>query len=113
MPTVRERIGAIQADLVNTPDLAPSVTASHANELAGLYGHVLAEVRRTEMDWNRRVQEYIAAGDPVTKAERKANALPEYERKLEAEHVEKQTLQMLRTLKTTMEMQIAEMRLAR
>lgn len=98
---------------VRGDDLLPDRAADLVAKLSSLYGNVLDEVRKTEMVFNAVVRAYVNEDHPVNKAETLAKSTGEYERWREARDLEKQTTQMISSLKAMLRMKSEEMRLAR
>jgi len=98
MENLRDMIAKRQNEIASG-DLHPARASDILKELSSLYGNVLDEVRRCQMQYNRLLVEFYDNEEKANRAKLKAEATPEYEAFLEAKNTDKLTLEMIRALK--------------
>ncbi len=98
MKTLRDMISEYQNELA-TGDLMPERAATILKEISALYGNVLDEVRKRQMEYNRVLKDVYDEEPKANRAKLKAEITPEFEAYLKARDTDKLTLEMIRALK--------------
>lgn len=111
--TVTQRVIAIRREVRETPDLLPDRAMELLIQLTALYGNILDELRQADMDYNGVLLNALSGEEAANRARIRAQATPEYGRLRAAKDVEKEVLEMVRTLKAFTKSKAEEMRLSK
>jgi predicted acyl esterase len=112
-PSVREQIAKIQRVVRDSVTLPPAQASDLLNNLTGLLGNVLAEVREREVTYRSHYADCRRKFEKANAAKIEAESSPQYAAWREAVDAKVLTEQLIVSLRASVRLHTEEMRLTR
>jgi len=97
--TIREMINKRRTEVEHSKELQPVRASEILVELSALMGNVTEEIRKRDMEYNRKFLEVLKKSKTAKSAQIEVDASVEYELKREAKDLKDTTIEMIRSLK--------------
>lgn len=110
-PSIREQISRIQRIVRDSTTLPPAQAADLLNQLTGLLGNVLAEVRERELAYRMVYAECRKRLEKANAAKIEAETSPQYAAWREAEDARTVTKELMISLRASVRLHTEEMRM--